>query len=102
MGENKLTTSEHRFVFQPPLANVLVEFDEGIAWVTLNRPAKRNAMSPALNDEMVRVLDALEIDERVAAEAARAAVRGATPTEKNSYKVAILEAVVRRTILQAQ
>ena len=32
-----------------------------------------------------------EIDERVAAEAARAAVRGATPTAKNSYKVPILE-----------
>jgi feruloyl-CoA hydratase/lyase len=59
-----LSTSEQP-VFQPPLANVLVEIDEGIAWVTLNRPAKRNAMSPALNDEMVRVLDALEIDERV-------------------------------------
>jgi trans-feruloyl-CoA hydratase/vanillin synthase len=51
--------------FQPPLANVLVEIESGIAWVTLNRPDKRNAMSPALNDEMVRVLDALEIDERV-------------------------------------
>jgi len=61
-----LSTSEHSIVFQPPLANVLVELDEGIAWVTLNRPAKRNAMSPALNDEMVRVLDALEINERVA------------------------------------
>ena len=31
---------------------VLVEFDEGIAWVTLNRPEKRNAMSPTLNKEM--------------------------------------------------
>ena len=29
---------------------VLVEFDEGIAWVSLNRPDKRNAMSPTLND----------------------------------------------------
>ena len=26
---------------------VLVELDAGIAWVTLNRPAKRNAMMPA-------------------------------------------------------
>lgn len=43
---------------------VLVEFDEGIAWVTLNRPEKRNAMSPTLNDEMVRTLDALEGDPR--------------------------------------
>ena len=41
--------------------NVLVQFEDGIAWVTLNRPEKRNCMSPALNDEMVEVLDALEI-----------------------------------------
>ena len=43
---------------------VLVEFDEGIAWVTLNRPEKRNAMNPTLNNEMLAVLDALEVDER--------------------------------------
>ncbi len=43
---------------------VLVEFEEGIAWVTLNRPEKRNAMNPALNKEMTAVLEALEIDER--------------------------------------
>ncbi len=43
---------------------VLVEFDDGIAWVSLNRPDKRNAMNPALNAEMLGVLDALETDER--------------------------------------
>ena len=43
---------------------VTVEFDEGVAWVTLNRPEKRNAMNPALNREMLAVLDALELDER--------------------------------------
>src|SRR5450755_3892504 len=43
---------------------VTVEFDEGIAWVTLNRPEKRNAMNPALNREMWSVLDELELDER--------------------------------------
>jgi trans-feruloyl-CoA hydratase/vanillin synthase len=43
---------------------VLVEFDEGIAWVTLNRPEKRNAMNPALNQEMTKVLEALEVDDR--------------------------------------
>ena len=31
-----------------------------IAWVRFNRPEKRNAMSPALNRQMLRVLDELE------------------------------------------
>jgi len=44
--------------------NVLVEFEDGIAWVTLNRPDKRNAMSPALNAEMREVVNALAVDER--------------------------------------
>ena len=37
-----------------------VEFEEGIAWVTMNRPEKRNAMNPALNDDMCEILDTLE------------------------------------------
>ncbi|MBC2777034.1 p-hydroxycinnamoyl CoA hydratase/lyase [Parasphingopyxis marina] len=41
-----------------------VSFDEGIAWVTLNRPEKRNAMSPTLNSEMLEILEQLEVDER--------------------------------------
>ena len=45
-------------------SNVLVDFEDGVAWVTLNRPEKRNAMSPALNREMLAVLDALEVDDR--------------------------------------
>jgi trans-feruloyl-CoA hydratase/vanillin synthase len=43
---------------------VLVEFDNGIAWVTMNRPEKRNAMSPTLAAEMLQVMNALEIDSR--------------------------------------
>ena len=35
---------------------VQVEVDDGIAWVELNRPEKRNAMNPTLNAEMVDVL----------------------------------------------
>jgi trans-feruloyl-CoA hydratase/vanillin synthase len=42
---------------------VLVERDAGIAWVTLNRPEKRNAMNPVLNREMVEVLLALDEEE---------------------------------------
>jgi feruloyl-CoA hydratase/lyase len=33
---------------------------DGIAWVKFNRPEKRNCMSPKLNRQMLRVLDALE------------------------------------------
>jgi trans-feruloyl-CoA hydratase/vanillin synthase len=42
---------------------VKVEREGGIAWVILNRPEKRNAMSPRLHEEMVQVLNELEYDE---------------------------------------
>lgn len=41
---------------------VKVEIEDGIAWVTLNRPEKRNAMSPTLNREMRDVLETVEQD----------------------------------------
>jgi trans-feruloyl-CoA hydratase/vanillin synthase len=44
---------------------VRVEVDEGIGWVTLNRPEKRNAMSPTMNREMRDVLETLELDDAV-------------------------------------
>ena len=44
--------------------NVLVELEDGIAWVTMNRPAKRNAMNPALIAEMKQTVEALATDER--------------------------------------
>ena len=44
---------------------VRVEVDEGIGWVTLNRPEKRNAMSPTMNREMRDVLETLEVDDAV-------------------------------------
>jgi trans-feruloyl-CoA hydratase/vanillin synthase len=43
-------------------STVKVELEEGIAWVILNRPEKRNAMSPTLNREMRDVLEVLEQD----------------------------------------
>jgi len=48
----------------PRWKNVRVDLEDGIAWVFLNRPDKRNAMNPALNHDMLGVLDHLEEDER--------------------------------------
>ena len=47
------------------LKNVKVEISDGIAWVNLNRPDKRNAMSPDLHFEMVDVLKELAEDTNV-------------------------------------
>ena len=44
--------------------NVLVEFEDGIAWVSMNRPAKKNAINVELAREMSAVVDALEVDDR--------------------------------------
>ena len=41
---------------------VKVDVENGIGWITLNRPEKRNAMSPILNREMIDVLETLELD----------------------------------------
>lgn len=55
-----------------------------------------------------RAVDAEEIlvgrllDEQSASEAAAAAIRSATALAKNAYKVPVLEAVIRRTILAAR
>jgi trans-feruloyl-CoA hydratase/vanillin synthase len=41
---------------------VKVEYENGIAWVILNRPEKRNAMSPQLHYDMGDILNELEHD----------------------------------------
>ena len=45
---------------------VAVTIENGVAWVALNRPEKRNCMNPALNRQMMRVLDDLEYSDDVA------------------------------------
>ena len=42
---------------------VRVSLEDGIGWVELNRPEKRNAMNPTLNAEMVDVLLTLDADD---------------------------------------
>ena len=49
---------------QPWGENVTVELEDGIAWVSFNRPAKRNAINPGIVWEMNAVMDALEADDR--------------------------------------
>lgn len=44
---------------------VACSVENRIAWVSFNRPEKRNAMSPALNRQMMRVLDDLEFRDDV-------------------------------------
>src|SRR5881227_1243439 len=44
---------------------VNVRMGDGIAWAALNRPEKRNAMSPALQYEMDDALARLEVDDNV-------------------------------------
>ena len=39
---------------------VAYKIEDGVAWVSFNRPEKRNCMSPKLNRQMMRVLDELE------------------------------------------
>ena len=41
-----------------------IEYENGVAWVSLNRPEKRNCMNPTLNAFMHEVLDEVEADER--------------------------------------
>ena len=43
-------------------SNVKVEIGDGIGWAMLDRPDKRNAMSPALHEEMDDALARLEFD----------------------------------------
>lgn len=44
--------------------NVLVEFEDRIAWVYMNRPEKRNAMNPKMNAEMRATVETLATDDR--------------------------------------
>lgn len=63
-----------------------------LGWVA---PTPRRAV------ESEKLLTGRELDENLAVAAARAAVQGATPLATNAYKVRVLEAVVRRTLLSA-
>jgi trans-feruloyl-CoA hydratase/vanillin synthase len=50
---------------RPEQETVRFEVVDGVAWVSLNRPDKRNCMSPKLNRRMMEVLNELEFREDV-------------------------------------
>ena len=43
---------------------LLVEFDDGVCLLTLNRPEKRNAMNPTLGEEITDALERLRNEDR--------------------------------------
>jgi len=59
------------------------------------------APTPMRAAEAEQLLVGRRVDAAIAAEAAKAVVAKATPLAKNGYKVPVLEAVIRRTILAA-
>ncbi len=42
---------------------VKLEYDRGVAWVTINRPEKRNAINPALATRMLEIFDEVEAND---------------------------------------
>jgi xanthine dehydrogenase YagS FAD-binding subunit len=59
------------------------------------------APTPRRASESEAALNGRDVSDALAREAGKAAIAGATPLPKNSYKLQVLEAVVRRTILAA-
>jgi xanthine dehydrogenase YagS FAD-binding subunit len=59
------------------------------------------APTPRRAAECERILRGNSVTDAIAREAAKASIAGVTPLSKNSYKVPVLETVVRRTILAA-
>jgi trans-feruloyl-CoA hydratase/vanillin synthase len=44
---------------------LLIEIEEGVGWITLNRPNKKNAMNPRLHLDMAAALEELRYDQDV-------------------------------------
>jgi len=89
--------------FDWPLADVAVALD-----ITVDGACQRAAIIlgaaapvPHRAKAAAAVLTGRRIDETIVAQAARAALDGATPLAKNAYKLPLFEALVRRAILKA-
>jgi hypothetical protein len=56
---------EHGIMASDSKDTVKIEYDKGVAWVSFNRPEKRNAMSPELALRMLDVFDEVEVREDI-------------------------------------
>jgi xanthine dehydrogenase YagS FAD-binding subunit len=88
--------------FDWPMADVAVVLDvDGRHCKQASIVLGAAAPVPWRAKESEKLLVGKVIDESVAEAAGNAAVRGATPLEKNGYKLRLFQTIVRRTILAA-
>lgn len=89
--------------FDWPLADVAVALDLDAGGICSRASVILGAAAPV--PHRARAAEAAlignRIDESAAAQAARAALVGATPLSKNTYKLPLFEALIRRAILKA-
>jgi len=89
--------------FDWPLADVAVVLDLDASGISKSASIVLGAAAPVPHRarDAQTALTGKPIDESTAAEAARAALAGATPLSKNAYKLPLFETLVRRALLKA-
>ena len=89
--------------FDWPLADVAVALDVGPDGICKRASITLGAAAPVPHraKSAQAALTGKRIDETTAAQAAQAALDGATPLAKNAYKLPLFETLVRRAILKA-
>ena len=90
-------------LFDWPLADVAVALDVERDGTCTRAAVILGAAAPVPHRAKAAeaVLTGKRVDEGVAAEAAHAALEGATPLSKNAYKLPLFETLIRRAILKA-
>jgi xanthine dehydrogenase YagS FAD-binding subunit len=88
--------------FDWPLADVAVVLDLDTSGICQRAAIVLGAAAPVPHraKKAEALLVGQRIDQAIAAQAAHAALDGATPLSKNAYKLPLFEALVRRTIIQ--
>jgi methylglutaconyl-CoA hydratase len=82
-------------VFMVRHEHILVQSDDGVTTITLNRPEKRNALSPALIEELIAALE-----ETASSECSAVILAGAGPAFCAGLDIEYLDASQSRTAAQ--